>query len=301
MGMRRERWKAGWKAAWREGGNLALLLLGLLAFVVQVKGFMVPNRLLTGGVTGLSLLFHALFHWPVGFLVFLLNVPIFALGFRDIGRRFAILSALGVVGFWLVADYVPVPAATHDPMLAAVFGGVLGGVAAALALRSGGSLGGFDILGVVLNRRFSLGVGEAQLFLNGALIVAAGLLTDLERAMYTLVAIYAGGRTLDALQAPRPRKAVLIVSQRSEAIRRRILGEMARGVTVFQARGAFSGQAQEALLCVITRYELKELRDLIRSEDPVAFVSVLEASDVIGRFREPSAFTIWKRQDRRRA
>jgi uncharacterized membrane-anchored protein YitT (DUF2179 family) len=299
--MGKERWKARWKAVGREGGNLALLLLGLLAFVVQVKAFMVPNRLLTGGVTGISLLFHALFGWPVGFLVFLLNVPIFFLGFRDIGRRFGFLSAVGVVGFWLVADFVPVPPATHDPMLAAVFGGVLGGVAGALALRSGGSLGGFDILGVVLNRRFSLGVGEAQLLLNGALIVAAGLLTDLERAMYTLVAIYAGGRTLDAIQAPRPRKAVLIVSSKSGTIRRRILDEMARGVTVFQARGAFTGLEQEALLCVITRYELKELRDLIRSEDPAAFVSVLEASDVIGRFREPSAFSIWKRQGRKGA
>ncbi len=273
-----------------------LLGIGLLGFVVAVKAFLIPNQLLSGGVTGLALLSHALFKWPVGLLVFLLNVPIFLLGAWDVGKRFAALSGAAVVGFWLTADYLPVPPLTQDPLLAAIFGGVLGGVAGALALRSGGSLGGFDILGVVLNRRFSLGVGEVQLFLNGALVVASGLLESPERAMYTLVAIYAGGRAMDAMMAPRPRKAVLIVSSRPTEIQRRILNEMARGVTLLKAQGAFSGQEQDALLCVITRYELRELRDIVRAEDPHAFVSVLEASDVIGRFRQPTAFALWKRQ-----
>jgi uncharacterized membrane-anchored protein YitT (DUF2179 family) len=270
--------------------SLILLQLGVLSYVIAIKAFYIPNHLLSGGVTGIALLLHLLFNWPVGFLTFLFNIPIFLIGIRDVGKKFAVISALGVVGFWLVVDHVPIPPATHDHLLAAIFGGLLGGLATALALKAGGSLGGFDILGVVLNRRFSLGVGEASLILNGALISAAGLIENFELAMYTLVAIYVAGRSLDAIQLPRPRKAVLVFSKKNHTIKARVLAEMGRGVSLFKTMGAYSGEEYEALLCVVTRYELREMRDIIRSADPEAFVSVLEASDVMGRFQRPSAF-----------
>jgi uncharacterized membrane-anchored protein YitT (DUF2179 family) len=270
--------------------SLILLQLGVLSYVIAIKAFYIPNHLLSGGVTGIALLLHLLFNWPVGFLTFLFNIPIFLIGIRDVGKKFAVISALGVVAFWLVVDHVPIPPATHDHLLAAIFGGLLGGLATALALKAGGSLGGFDILGVVLNRRFSLGVGEASLILNGALISAAGLIENFELAMYTLVAIYVAGRSLDAIQLPRPRKAVLVFSKKNHTIKARILAEMGRGVSLFKTMGAYSGEEYEALLCVVTRYELREMRDIIRSADPEAFVSVLEASDVMGRFQRPSAF-----------
>ncbi len=279
-------WKSTGKWIW----SLCLLQLGILSYVVAIKAFYIPNHLLSGGVTGIALLLHLLFNWPVGFLTFLFNIPIFVIGIRDVGKKFAVVSGLGVVGFWLIVDHVPIPAATHDHLLAAIFGGLLGGLATALALKAGGSLGGFDILGVVLNRRFSLGVGEASLILNGILITAAGLVENLELAMYTLVAIYVAGRSLDAIQLPRPRKAVLVFSKNHDWIKARILSEMGRGVTLFKAVGAFSGVEHEALLCIVTRYELREIRDIIKAGDPEAFVSVLEASDVIGRFQRPSAF-----------
>lgn len=285
----------------KEMGNYLLLGLAVISYVICVKAFYIPNHLLSGGVTGMALLTHALFEWRVGFLTFLFNVPIFVLGIRDIGRRFAVLSGFGVVAFWLLVDHIPIPAATHDPLLASIFGGIFGGLGTALALRAGGSLGGFDILGVVLNRRFSLGVGEASLFLNGALVAAAGFIEKPELAMYTLVAIYVGSRTVDAIQAPRPRKAVLIFSKRNEAIKEKILTQMGRGVTLLKAQGAYSKEDKDVLLCVVTRAELREIRDAVKDEDPTAFVSVLEASDVIGRFRRPSAFETLKRQGGRQA
>ncbi len=280
--------------------QLTLLTLGVLCFVVAVRGFIMPMKFLTGGVTGLSLLANALLKWPVGLMTFLLNIPIFILGFRDVGRRFVAYSALSVVAFWLLVDHVPVPALTQDAMLASIFSGLFAGVGSALAVRAGGSLGGFDILGVVLNRRFSLGMGEAGLFLNGALILAAGIIGSPEKAMYTLASIYVSSRTLDTLQSPRPRKAVLIISRHNRAIKERLLFQMARGVTILKAEGAYSGEDANALLCVITRYEMRDLRDIVKSEDPDAFVSVLEASDVIGRFKKPTAFSMWQksRKDR---
>ena len=285
--------------AFRILRQLLLLAAGILCFVVAIRGFILPNRFFSGGVTGLALLLHALLRWPVGLLTLLFNVPIFLLGFRDVGRRFVLYSGVSVVAFWLGVDHVPIEPLTRDPMLASIFGGLLGGLGSALAVRAGGSLGGFDILGVVLNRRFSLGVGEVGLLLNGALIVAAGLLQNLELAMYTLVSIFVASWALDALQSPRPRKAVLIVSKRQNAIKERLLFQMARGVTLLKAEGAYTGEDANVLLCVITRYELKELQEIVRGEDPEAFVSVLEASDVIGRFKRPTAFSLWQKARRK--
>ncbi len=276
-------------------GRALLLAAGTGLFALSVRCLIQPNHLLGGGVTGAALLVNALTGWPVGLAALLLNVPIFLIGARDIGKRFAAGSAAAVVLFWAIADLVPAEAMTLDPILGALFGGILGGAGGALALRSGASLGGLDILGVVLNRRFNLGVGEAGLAVNAALLVAAGFLEGPEKAMYTLLAIYAGAKTMDAIQAPRPRKAVLIVSRRSAALRERILRQMGRGITVLKAEGAFGGEATDALLCVLTRFELGELRDIVREVDPQAFVTVLEASDVIGRFRQPTAYAVWKK------
>lgn len=281
--------------------QVLLLSLGILAYVVAIRCLILPQELLSGGVTGVALFLHALLGWSVGLLTLLFNIPIFILGFRDIGRRFALYSAISVVGFWLLVDHLPLPPLTHDPMLASIFGGVLGGLGGALAVRAGGSLGGFDILGVVLNRRFSLGIGEVGFILNGALIVAAGVIGNPEKAMYTLVAIFAGSWTMDSLQTPRPRKAVLIVSKEHRAIREQLLFRMGRGVTVIKGEGAYSGEDMNVLLCIVTRYELREMRDLVRREDPEAFVSVLEASDVIGRFKKPTAFSMWQKSRRRGA
>lgn len=278
--------------AWRA----FLLLTGTFLFALSIRCLVQPNHLLSGGVTGTALLLNALFSWKVGILVLLLNIPIFVLGWRDIGKKFALGSGLSILLFWIMADFVPAEAMTLDPILGALFGGLLGGIGSALALRSGASLGGLDILGVVLNRRFGVGVGEAGLFINGALLVAAGFLEGPEKAMYTLLAIYSGAKITDALQSPTSRKAVLIISRRPEELKARILSQMARGLTVFKAEGAYAGAPQDALLCVVTRYELRELRDIIRAVDPNAFVTVLEASDVMGRFKTPTAYQLWKKQ-----
>lgn len=265
--------------------------LATACYIVSIDSFIGPNHLLSGGVTGLSLLLNELAGLPVGLGVMALNAPIFLWGFRDVGRRFALYSALAVTLFWLGADLIPLKPATDDPLLGAVFGGVLGGIGSAIALKAGGSLGGLDILGVVFNRRFGVGVGEAGLALNGMLVLTAGFLHNPELAMYTLAGIYAGAKTVDALHAPTARKAVLIVSRESRAIRERVMREMSRGVTVLRGEGAFTGEEMEVLFCVITRYELQELREIALREDPESFVSVWQASNVYGHFRKRSALS----------
>lgn len=284
-----------WLRIGRTCFRVFLMAAGVASFVVAVKCFVQPNGLLSGGVTGTALLLDHLFGLPVGLGMALLNVPIFLLGFRFLGVRFGISSACAVLATWLTADFLPLPVLTRDPMLAAIFGGAFTGFGSAVALRSGGSLGGFDILGVWVNRRFSVGVGEVLLALNGGLVVATGVIGSPELAMYTLVSIFAASWTLDSLQTSRPRKAFLVMTRRADTVRQRIVREMGRGVTVFPAAGGWNGAPMRVLLCVVTRGELRELADLVQEEDRSAFVVVLEASEVMGRFRKPEAADLLRR------
>jgi len=264
-----------------------ILFVGLGAglFAVTIKCFYEPNHMLSGGITGTALLIRTLTGFPVGLGMALLNVPVFLLGFRDIGRRFALLSGFGVLFFWFFADFLPLRPFTHDPMLGAIFGGVIAGTGTSIALKAGGSLGGFDIVGVFINRRFSTGVGEVLLALNGLLVLAAGLTASPEAAMYTLVGIFAASRVLDAMQTPRTRKAFAIVTSRPEEMRERISGAMNRGVTIWSAHGRDEAVDRAVLLCVVTRAELRELAEVVREVDRTSFTVVLEASQVFGHFR----------------
>ena len=293
MGERRRR--AGGLALWARRAvallwKLVLTCTGTGLFALAVRGFYKPNSLMSGGVTGTSLLINHLSGFPVGLGVLLFNIPIFLLGIRYVGRRFAALSALGVVLFWLVADFMPLEPLTLDPMLAAIFGCVLAGLGTASAIRAGGSLGGFDILAVVVNRKFSTGVGEVLMVLNGILVLAAGVLVSPETAMYTLIAIFASGRTVDLVQTPRPRKAFLVMTRHPGRIRERIVSEMGRGLTVWRADGGFNRGNLTVLLCVVTKMEIRELSEIVKEEDEHAFTVVLEASEVFGRFRHPAVF-----------
>jgi uncharacterized membrane-anchored protein YitT (DUF2179 family) len=280
-------------------GAAAGVAAGAFLIAWALNAFYVPTQLLAGGVTGIALLLRDLAGFRIGLVIALLNVPIFLLGFRDMGVRFAALSAVGVLALSIFTDFLPVRPLTDDPLLASIFGGVVVGIGGGIALRAGGSTGGFDILGVVLNRRFGLGVSEVLLFLNGALILAKGFLGTPELAMYTLVAIWTSSRALDALMASRHRKAFLIVSRKSDEIRRRVLEQMRRGVTILDGEGGHTGTPLKVLLVVVQRVEMRELRDVIRAADPQAFVAVLEASDVMGYFRRQTAIDyLRKRADR---
>lgn len=285
-----------WGRSLRTLGQIFWVIAGSGLIGYAVRGFYIPNRLLSGGVSGIALLIHELIGWPVGAMVLAFNIPVFAIGFRYVGRRFVVLSGLGVLAFYVAVDWLPVEPLTQNPMLGAIFGGVLVGTGTSLALRSGGSSGGFDIIGIVAHRRFGIGVGEVMLALNGTLILLKGHLGSAELAMYTLIAIYASSHTLDLLQKARPRKALLIITRNPEPMRQRILNQMKRGLTLLDAEGGLDRQESRILLCVVTRHELKELQEIVNDADRHAFTVVLEASDVLGHFRRQSVLQYWRQR-----
>jgi uncharacterized membrane-anchored protein YitT (DUF2179 family) len=273
----------------RAALTFALQVLIILAAeflnAVAFNALIIPARLLSGGVVGIALLLNQLFGLPLGLQTLIYNIPIFILGYRYLGRRFILLSIVGVTSFSFFTDNLRMIPVTREMVLIAIFGGVLTGIADGIILRAGGSTGGFDIIGLIVSRRFGISIGTVFMSFNGVLITVGALSSGkLELAMYTLIMLFVAARVIDQFLNPTPRRAVLIISMHHQAIADRILKDLHRGVTYLEGRGAYTEREFRVLMCVLTRYELIELRTLVRELDPNAFTVVLEASDVIGRF-----------------
>jgi uncharacterized membrane-anchored protein YitT (DUF2179 family) len=253
---------------------------------VAFNTLIIPARLLSGGVVGLALLLNQLFGLPIGLQTLIYNIPIFILGYRYLGRRFILLSIIGVSSFSFLTDNLKMlQPVTREMVLIAIFGGVLTGIADGIILRTGGSTGGFDIIGLIVSRRFGISIGTVFMSFNAVLITVGALASGkLELAMYTLILMFVAARVIDQFLNPTPRRAVLIISMKHQEIAERLLKDLRRGVTYLEGRGAYTEREFRVLMCVMTRYELVELRTLVREIDPSAFTVVLEASDVIGRF-----------------
>lgn len=268
--------------------QVILVLIGELLNAYAFQSLIIPQKLLSGGVVGIALLLNQLAHLPIGVQTLIYNIPIFILGYRLLGRRFIVLSLIGVVSFSVITDNLKLPPLVdNDILLSSIFGGILTGIADGLILRAGGSTGGFDILGLIVSKRFNLAVGQVFMAFNGILLTIAAFVNGKDGpklAMYTLIMLYVSSRVIDLMQSVTPRQAVLIISNKGEAIADKIIDDLGRGVTWFQGRGAYTDSEMKILLCVITQFEVTDLKRLIREVDPNAFTVILDAPEVHGRF-----------------
>ncbi|NLY54196.1 MAG: YitT family protein [Firmicutes bacterium] len=271
-------------------GAVALVLLGTGISAIAYTQLIIPNRMLSGGVGGLSILINRLTGWPTGTLVFLINLPILYLGYRKIGGKFIALTIIAVINFSFLLDIIPVRAAVDDLLLASVFGGALNGLGLALVLKAGGSTGGTDVIGVILNRRYYLSIGEVLLAFNGLIVLASALIFDLMGALYTLITMFVTSRAVDSLQNVRDRKTALIVTSKHDEIAKQIHRRLQRGVTFLQGEGSYQHGQRKVILCVLTRFEISELKDIVLKEDPHAFMTISDTSEVLGRFEPYSPF-----------
>ncbi|MBI5521588.1 MAG: YitT family protein [Desulfarculus sp.] len=274
-----------WRSLGQVSATLALLAGGSALWGVAVNGVLIPQGFVSGGFTGLALLLHNQLPWlPVSAGYLLLNLPMYALAWRWVGRRFFVFSLLGLVIFSAAVDWVRVPPLLEDRMLAALLAGILGGVGSGLILRSWGSSGGTDILSVIMLKRFSLSLGSTVLIFNGAVLAAAALAMSLEGALYTLVHIAVTARIMDlVVLGLSQRKAVFIISARWREIAEGILHEINRGATILEGQGGFSGQTEHIIYTVVTFRELAAVKQLTRAMDPEAFLVVSDTQEVMGR------------------
>lgn len=272
------------KKVLREAFQGFLILLGIFSAGLGLKGFLLSSHFIDGGVTGISMLLANVFGWPLSVLIVAINLPFIALGFKQIGGGFAIRSALAITGLALCLAFVNYPDVTSDKVLTAVFGGFFIGAGIGLAIRGGAVLDGTEIAALLISKASSmLKVGDVILLLNILIFSAAALFLGIEPALYSMLTYFAASKTIDfVIHGVDEYTAVIIVSERSEEIKKAVIGCLRRGVTVYQGRGGLSGQDQDILFCVVTRLELGRLKNAAHEIDRNAFIVIHPLADAEG-------------------
>lgn len=265
--------------------EFAGITVGLILTAGALDIFLIPNRLAAGGVSGLSTVLHYLFGLPVGLMMLVFNVFLLALGTRIFGKIYGAKTVYGAIGVSILVDllYPFVPKITGDPMLSAVYGGILSGLGMGIVFRYGGNTGGTDIIAQIMQKFTNVPVGKAFLLVDGMVMLVAAAVFGIKLALYGMLSVFIMGWVIDLIQEGiSSEKVVYIISDKAREIAERIMSELDRGATFLKSEGAFSGQERDMLFVVIERKQVEPLIEIIRETDPAAFVIIHEAREVIG-------------------
>jgi uncharacterized membrane-anchored protein YitT (DUF2179 family) len=267
--------------------RIIVLLIGCFIGAVGVNSFLVPAKIQAGGVTGVAQLINHFWHIPIGTLYFLFNIPLFVLGYRYLGKKFVFFTGIGIAAFSVFTDiiHLGVPLPMEDPLLICLYGGVLLGVSSGIIFRVGGSAGGTDILSLVINRVTGRSVGSLGFGINIVIVLLSMTVFGIDLGMYTLVAMFATSRVINSLLHYQNRKTALIVSTRTAEISQAIGEKLIRGSTLLSGSGAYTRAETGVLICALTHLELSELKALCTELDPNVFITVLDTTEIVGKFR----------------
>ncbi len=265
--------------------DYVLITIGVGIAVVGLNIFLVPGKIAAGGVSGIATILYHLWNVPLGISIIVLNIPLFVFGIKFLGKTFAFRTVYALVLYSVAAELIPIPAESFDPFIASIYGGVLVGVGIGIVIKMGGTTGGTDMAAKLLSERFkSIGLGTFLFGIDFIIIAAAGLIFDVEVAMYAVVSLFVTTKVIDFLTIGLSvSKAFYIISEKSDEIADAILAQMDRGVTSFNGKGRFSKKDKDILLCVLKwRTEGARLKKLVKDIDPTAFVIVADVKEVLG-------------------
>ena len=266
-----------------------LLFIGAIITAVGLEIFLVPNNIIDGGVVGISIMFSAITDYPLGMFILLLNLPFLYLGYKQIGRTFAISTSFAIccLSFW-TSYFEPVARITDDFFLAAIFGGIVTGTGVGIIIRNGGSLDGTEIVAIILDKRMTFSVGEVVMFFNLFILSSAGLVFGWDKAMYSLVAYFVISKMIDVvIKGLDESYAVMIVTDSHEEIASALMDRLGRGVTLLHGEGGYTGDSKKIVYCVVTRLEVDKLKQIALDKDENAFVSINPVHDIVGgRFKK---------------
>lgn len=268
-----------------------VLIIGSLIYSAGLEIFLVPNNIIDGGVVGISIMASYLTGIPFGVYMLVLNLPFLYLGYKQIGKTFAISTIISIIALSIFSEFLePVPRITQDYFLAAIFGGIIAGAGVGLVIRQGGSLDGTEITAIILDRKTSFSVGEVVMFFNLFILGAAGFVFGWDKAMYSLVAYFIISKMIDVvLKGLDESYAVMIVSDEYEEIADALMHRLGRGVTYLHGQGAYTGDDKQVLYCVVTRLEVVKLKEIALEKDETAFVTINPVHDIVGgRFKKKS-------------
>ena len=272
----------------RQLKDLLIVLLGSFLFALGFQYFMYPNDIVTGGITGVAMILNYLTGLPVGLLTIAINVPLFLYSWRKFGLRFMVFSLISTFLCSVFVDLLALTSLslTHDPLLGAIYGGVLLGAGMGLVFSTGATTGGMDIVAKFLRQRYPyINFGTFILGLDVVVIASFALIFRLyDRALLAVLCMYASARVIDfVLYGAVNSKVCYIITDESERVKDAIIKDLDRGVTYLHGEGAWSGKAKKIILCVIKQRQIVELKQLVTEIDPEAFMIVSDSQEVFGK------------------
>ena len=260
------------------------IFIGSIITAIGLEIFLIPNNIIDGGVVGISIMLSAITGLPFGAFLILINLPFLYLGYKHIGKAFAIATTFAVISlsFWS-SVFLPVLPVTNDYFLAAVFGGIITGTGVGLIIRNGGSLDGTEIVAILTDKKTVFSVGEIVMFINLFILSSASLVFGWDKAMYSLVAYFVIAKMIDViLKGLEETYSVMIVTSQHTDILNRLMLEMDKGVTVLHGEGGYTKEKRKILYCVVTRLEIDKLKNMVLDIDEGAFVTINPVSDIVG-------------------
>lgn len=265
--------------------NVLLIQAGALLAAFSLDRFLVPNRILDGGIVGISIIVSYLASVPLGLMTFVFNIPFMILGLKLIGRRFLVLTvyAVGSLSIW-VEVLGEGRIITSDLFLDTIFGGILLGIGVGLILRNGGCLDGTEVVSLVLTKRVPFTVGEIVMGFNVLIFGAAGVVFGVERALYSVATYLLAYKAIDVVvEGLDESKALFIVSDKSESISAYLFEKLKAGVTIFKGMGGYSRVDKEIIYVIVRRLEISKIKEAVKEIDQDAFITVHNVHEVIGK------------------
>lgn len=265
------------------------IILGSFIFAFGLNYFIIANGLLESGFTGIALILHYLQGWPVGVTIFTLNIPLFLIGWKLWGKSFVLKTLLAVFSVSLAIELTSgIGFQTHDLLLGALYGGVLTGVGLGLVFRSGATTGGVDIIARLVYEKKGISMGKVFFASDLTVLSIIAVLFGLEKALYTLVALFIFSRVIDyIIEGLDEARAVTIISGVSQVIANAIINDLDRGATILKGYGAYTGKEKNVLYVIISKHELLDLKNIIRKIDPHAFIIINNVHEVLGEGFRP--------------
>lgn len=277
----------------RDIWDFVLILLGAFIQALALRLFLVPARLVSGGISGLAQLVNHFIDFPIGMMVLLGNIPLFILGWRYLGGpRFAVRTVLSILAFSIFTDvltlFLPAEGVTTDLVLNTLYGGLVLGIGLGIVYRGRGTSGGSDVLGRILNRNFGVTISQAYLITDSLVVLGAGFVFGWTEALYGLVLIYVSGLAAEvALQGTNMVRSAMIVTTQTDQVAQAIMQNLERGVTILSGTGAYTGQPRNVIYCAVSRMEINRLKILVHEIDPKAFMVIGQAQEALGEGFSP--------------
>lgn len=282
------------------------ITIGSLLVALAVAWVFVPNKTVTGGITGIAILLYYTFGWKVSVTSLLINIPLFWAGYRFLGgREFALKTLYGILSLTLflqLAEPLKQHPLTNNTLLASIYGGLLLGAGLGIVFRGRATTGGTDLAARLIQNYTGLSAGTLLLVIDGSIIAAAGVIFGIERVLYALISLFITSKTIDLVQqGVAVGKVAYIITEDEEAVRKAILFNLMRGCTKLPSYGGFTGAERPMLMTVVSRSEVSRLKELVRQIDPKAFVIVSDVQEVLGEgftyAQEPKPIPVDKRLD----